>query len=89
MLFRSVSQSRYGCKYRTLSNFWIFKDELIKWVYDQTAKAIDFVESGETIDPKHGEIIQECINNSNEKAYELLRATYGLTTELLKKLLAL
>lgn len=74
-------QKRYGCEYRTLSNFWIFKDELIKWVYDQTAKAIDFVESGETIDPKHGEIIQECINNSNEKAYELLRATYGLTTE--------
>jgi len=73
-------QKNYGCEYRTLSNFWIFSSELIQWVYEQTAKAIDFVESGETIDPKHGDIIQECINNSNEKAYESLREIYRLTS---------
>jgi len=69
---------RYGCEYRTLSNFWIFSKEKIQWVYDQTARAIDFVESGETIDPKHADIIQECINNSSEKAYEFLRENYRL-----------
>ena len=69
----------FGCEYRTLSNFWIFNKDLIKWVYDQTAKAIDFVESGEVINPKHGDIIQQCINNSDMKAYEYLREAYGLT----------
>ena len=42
----------FGCEYRVLSNFWIFSRELVEWVYNQTAKAIDFVESGETIDPE-------------------------------------
>lgn len=66
----------YGCEYRTLSNFWIFSKERIKWVYDQTAKALSFVEAGEVIPPEHGEIIQDCINNSNEESYEFLSKTY-------------
>lgn len=69
----------FGCEYRTLSNFWIFSRELIEWVYNQTAKAIDFVESGETIDMKHSQIIQDCINLSDMKSYEYLREAYGLT----------
>ena len=68
----------YGCEYRTLSNFWIFSAETIKWVYDQTAKALAFVEAGEVIPLEHGEAIQDCINNSNEDAYALLCKTYGL-----------
>ena len=69
----------FGCEYRTLSNFWIFSRELIQWVYNQTAKAVDFVESGEVIDPKHGQIIQDCINFSDMKSYEYLREAYGFT----------
>ena len=67
------------CKYREHSNFWIFSRELVEWVYNQTAKAIDFVESGETIDPKHAAVIQECIIKSNKDAYEFLADTYGIT----------
>lgn len=31
----------YGCEYRTLSNFWIFDDSTIDWVYDNTALALN------------------------------------------------
>lgn len=68
----------FGCEYRTLSNFWIFSRDLVEWVYNQTAKAIDFVEGGDVIDPKHGQIIQDCINYSDMKSYEYLRDAYGL-----------
>lgn len=73
-------QKEYGCEYRTLSNFWIFTPELIKWVYDQTEKAINFVEEGNTISEDYGRAIQDCINNSNEDAYAFLAETYGLAS---------
>lgn len=31
----------YGCEYRTLSNFWIFDEKLIRWVWKATAAALD------------------------------------------------
>lgn len=68
----------YGCEYRTLSNFWIFKEELIRWVYNQTEKALDFIESGGAIDEETGIMIQACINNGDRNAYESLCKTYGL-----------
>ena len=34
----------YGVEYRTLSNFWVFKPELIDWVWRNTARALAFVE---------------------------------------------
>jgi hypothetical protein len=36
----------YGFEYRVLSNFWIFQDKYARWVWDQTARALDFVNSG-------------------------------------------
>lgn len=31
----------YGCEYRTLSNFWLFSDELIAWAYDGARAAYE------------------------------------------------
>lgn len=36
----------FGVEYRTLSNFWIFDKELVKWVYNGVVTAIDLVNSG-------------------------------------------
>lgn len=69
----------YGCEYRTLSNFWIFSKELVGWAYDQTQRAIEFVEDGNTIDKTDGLAIQNCINHEDGMAYEYLTKTYGLT----------
>lgn len=68
----------YGVEYRTLSNFWIFNSKLIKWVYEQTGKALEFVERGNILTEEHGELIQSCINQGNMESYDRLRATYGL-----------
>ena len=68
----------YGVEYRTLSNFWIFSKDLIEWVYNQTKKALEFVEKGNTLNEKDGVLIQAAINHSNEEAYGLLVSTYKL-----------
>lgn len=52
----------YGFEYRTLSNFWIFKPELVSWVWDQTSRAMD---SKVRIGVRNAAKIQECINNSD------------------------
>jgi hypothetical protein len=67
----------YGCEYRTLSNFWIFSPKLIEWVYNQTEKAVNFVKGGNTINEAHGQLIQDCINNSDENAYATLVRSYN------------
>jgi len=74
----SFRQKDYGCEYRTLSNFWIFDDALVRWVYESTAKAIAFVEEGNVISVEDGNLIQQCINNDSREAYEILRTTHGL-----------
>lgn len=57
----------YGVEYRTLSNFWIFRKPLIRWVWNQTEKALSF--DGDL--GEDGEFIQQAIN-SNDK--DLARA---------------
>jgi len=62
---------KYGVEYRVLSAFFQENDVLIKWVFEQTLKAIEFVNNGGII-TNEDEIIA-CINNSNkELAYEIL-----------------
>jgi hypothetical protein len=55
----------YGAEYRTLSNFWIFKSELIEWVYTGTQKALEFVSNGRSFTKQQAEDIQTAINTSN------------------------
>ena len=68
----------YGVEYRVLSNFWIFNDDHVKWVYDGTQKALELVDSGKEIPEEHAKLIQDCINNSDMNAYQQLHQHYGV-----------
>lgn len=56
----------YGVEYRTLSNFWIKTPELTEWVFEQSEKAINFINEGNEITSKWGKKIIECINTGNK-----------------------
>ena len=52
----------YGVEYRTLSNFWIFKDELMQWVWKNTQRAVDYTEDVSVLEAR----ILDAINNNNK-----------------------
>lgn len=66
----------YGVEYRTLSNFWIWDSGLIRWVYEQTEKALDFVKTnrGFTMD----DVVQQAINGSDKHAAQQVLDAYGV-----------
>ena len=58
----------YGVEYRTLSNFWIWSEKDMHWVYEQTAKVIDFVENNQTIPEEMQYLCEQAINFGNKDA---------------------
>jgi hypothetical protein len=54
----------YGIEYRTASNAWLQSDDTKRWVFDQSQKAVEFVESGKQIPDELGDMIQIAINES-------------------------
>lgn len=68
----------YGVEYRTASNAWIESDERIRWAWEQTSKAVEFVKSGKSISEEMGQLIQDCINNSDLNILDIINAEFGL-----------
>lgn len=61
----------YGVEYRTLSNFWIFDEQLTRWAFRQTVAAIHLAMKEGAVTDTHtlginNTIIQECINLSDK-----------------------
>ncbi len=64
----------YGVEYRSLSNFWIFKDELIRWAWRNTERAVAFQQSTD----EDKDTILSAINDNNKQAAEFLISKYQL-----------
>lgn len=56
----------YGVEYRVLSNFWIFKKKYIEWVWRNTARALEYVNSGYYMSKDFGEYIQHIIESGDK-----------------------
>ena len=64
----------YGVEYRTLSNFWVFDNRLIQWVWDNTKRALE-----SDIDlSQYGDIIVDAINNNNKQVAQDLVDAFNL-----------
>lgn len=55
----------YGVEYRTLPNFWLRSDHLIEWAWNQTQKAVHFLNSGREIEASDYELIQTTIKDQD------------------------
>lgn len=58
----------YGVEYRTLSNFWIFDEKLIRWAWNQTQKALSNLGGAKFYDKE----IEQAINGNSKKAAKWL-----------------
>jgi hypothetical protein len=66
----------YGVEYRTLSNFWIFKNELIRWVWNNTERALESVDHLDVMVEKDN--ILAAINDNNKEVAQMLVEKYNL-----------
>jgi len=65
----------YGVEYRTLSNFWIFRPELVSWVYQNTRLALDAEHLPVEEDQQ---AILDAINKNNSAAARHLIDKYSI-----------
>jgi hypothetical protein len=61
-----------------MSNFWIKSQELTAFVFEQSEKAVEFVNKGLTIAKEDVAILMDCINNSDVNAFHSLNEKYGV-----------
>jgi hypothetical protein len=64
----------YGVEYRTLSNFWIFEDRLIDWVWRNTERALSSTTDVWAIQDR----IFDAINNNNKREARKLVKQFDL-----------
>lgn len=67
----------YGVEYRTLSNAWLNRRELMALIYRNTQKGMERLLNGEDLSSKYGDI-QEIINTSNKKEAKAIIKAEGI-----------
>lgn len=67
----------YGVEYRVLSNKWLASEDLMKWVFRTTVRAIEDMRAGKRLVEKYGDI-QDIINTSNMAAAKAIIDAEGL-----------
>lgn len=71
----------YGTEYRTPSNFWLSDMEYIPWIYDQTMKAIRYLNTGGSVNDDDRSLIEAAINHSDMKAASKILGKYPVLSE--------
>ena len=67
----------YGVEYRVLSNAWLLSEERMRFVYNQTVKAVEDLVAGNRIVDKIGEkILTSIVNSGNDRAAKLRLLDY-------------
>lgn len=68
----------YGAEYRTLSNFWIFKDRLIEYVWDNTNRAVSAAEAQLTLSDDDSANIVKAISTNDKDIANMLVKKFNL-----------
>lgn len=70
----------YGFEYRTLSNFWIFNEKHVRWVWRNTARVLEVCEDSEFQNSlrAYGKMIRRTVMEGDKKAAEMLVKLYDL-----------
>jgi len=68
---------KYGAEYRTLSNFWIKTKEMQEWAYEQTMRAVSFLNAGGSVPFSEQVFIHRAILEKNEDSYKYLQEKYS------------
>lgn len=68
----------YGGEYRTLSNFWVFKDSTVAWVWDATEWAMDAWQNKKIAIEDMRTPINNSIRNNDVQLAETLVAEYNI-----------
>jgi hypothetical protein len=61
----AMRPKEYGCEYRVLSNFWIWDDNIVRWVFRRAQEACNLKPLSFT--KRLSNDITNCINNNDEK----------------------
>lgn len=57
----------YGAEYRTVSNYYVTSPELMKWAFNNTMQAVDFVNNKAVISHEEARAIQSAINFNDKQ----------------------
>jgi len=68
----------FGVEYRTLSNWWVAKDEYRRWVFEQTKKAYYAFSQKVEIGTEMERNVQDCIENNNSEQATILMGHFGV-----------
>jgi hypothetical protein len=69
----------YGAEYRTLSNFWIFSEELVRFVYEQTQRAAAYAKDNMiSAKTEEAQLVQRAINTGDVGLSKELMKCYGV-----------
>lgn len=71
-------EKSYGVEARMLSNFWIFDDKLIGWVWDNTKRAVDAAVAQPVLQEEDHMNVQNAINNNDKLLASYLVDKYNL-----------